>query len=108
MKIIQDIIIIIIIFNEEFLIFNTKINLTDIKPDEEKDYTLTIILISVGVVIIIIVVVFVIIYIRLRKRNRNLQEDLVSMAYSSDVQKNVLVKEMENAQRDRDYESTFI
>ena len=96
------------IFNEEFLIFNTKINLTDIKPEEKNDYTWTIILISVGVVIIIIVVIFTIIYIRLRKRNRNLQEDLVSMAYSNDVQKNVLTKELENAQRDRDYESTFI
>ena len=31
-----------------------------------------------------------------------------SMAYSNDVQKNVINKERKNSERDGDYESTFI
>ena len=43
------------------------------------------------------------------KRNVNLQEEMKSMAYSNNIQKNVLIKEKtERAQSDTDYETTFI
>ena len=44
-----------IIFNEEFLIFTTQVNLTDIKPEEEKDYTWTILGIVFGVVLALLI-----------------------------------------------------
>ena len=96
------------IFNEEFLIFTTQINLTNIKPEEKKDYTLYIVLPIVAFVVLVIVGFFIFKYIRLQKSNRNLKEDLKSMAYSNDIQKNVIKKDQKNSQNESDYESTFI
>ena len=96
------------IFNEEFLIFTTKINLTHIKPEENKDYTLYIVIPIVGFVVLFLVAFFLIKYIRLQKSNKDLREDLKSMAYSNDIQKNVLIKDKKYSQKDSDYESTFI
>ena len=51
---------------------------------------------------------FVIKYIRLRKANINLREDLKSIAYSNEIQKNVLSKEQKTSEKESDYDSTFI
>ena len=100
------------IFNEEFLIFTSEIDLTDIKyihPEEKKNYTGWIIGGVIGGVIIIgLVIFFILKYKRLQKSNTNLREDLKSMAFSNDVQKNVLIKERRNSKKETDYESTFI
>ena len=96
------------IFNEEFLIFTTEIDLTNIKPEEDKDYTLYIVLPIVAFVVLVIVTFFIVKYIRLKKSNLNLKEDLKSMAYSNNIQKNVLVKEQKYSKKESDYESTFI
>ena len=42
----------------------------------------------------------------MQKSNINLKEDLKSLAYSNDVQKEVLVKENKGAKKDNDYEYT--
>jgi hypothetical protein len=99
------------IFDEEFLIFTSEINLTNIKPNKPKgtSYIIGITIGAVGGVIIIgLVVFFILKYKRLQKYNINLEEDLKSFAYSNDVQKNVLIKDSRDAKKDRDYESTFI
>ena len=96
------------IFNEEFLIFTTEIDLSDIKPEEEKNYTWIIVGIVLGVIVASIIIFFIIKYIRLQKSNKNLKEEMKSMAYSNDVQKNVINKERHNSEKDGDYETTFI
>ena len=96
------------IFNEEFLIFTTKVNLTDIKPVEEKNYTWTILGIVFGVLLALLITFFIIKYIRLQRSNLTLREEMKSMAYSNDVQKNVINKERQDSERDNDYESAFI
>ena len=45
---------------------------------------------------------------RLRKANDNLMKEMKSMAFSNEVQKNVLVKKEITSQKESDYESTFI
>ena len=96
------------IFNEEFLIFTTKVNLTDIKPVEEKNYTWTILGIVFGVLLALLITFFIIKYIRLQRSNLTLREEMKSMAYSNDVQKNVINRERQDSERDNDYESAFI
>ena len=95
------------LFNEEFLIFNFEVDLTDI---EKKKSILWYILIPIIVIIVLlIIIVVVIIFIRLKRKNNNLEEDLKSFAYSNDIQKNVIIKEQkEMSKKDMDYESTFI
>ena len=99
------------IFNEEFLIFTSEIDLTDIKyipPENKKNLWWIIGGVIGGVIIIGLVVFFILKYKKLQKSNTNLQEDLKSLAYSNDVQKNVLIKERRNSKKETDYESTFI
>ena len=96
------------IFNEEFLIFTSEIDLTDIKY-KDKGYIVWII---VGVVLVALitglVIFFVVKYKKLKKSNINLEEDLKSLAFSNEVQKDVIKKERRNSKKDSDYESTFI
>ena len=96
------------LFNEEFLIFTKKIDLTDIKDEEKTNYTWIIVGVVIGVVVILLVVFFIIKYLRLKKSNLNLKEDLKSMAYSNDIQKNVINKEKQKSEKETDYDSTFI
>ena len=96
------------LFNEEFLIFTKKIDLTDIKKEEEKSYLWHILGPILGVIGLLLIAYFVFKYIRLRKANVNLQEEMKSMAYSNEIQKNVLVKEKITSKKETDYETTFI
>ena len=95
-------------FNEEFLAYTTTIDLTNIKKVEEPNYTGLIIGVVVSAIILGLVVFFIIKYIRLHKSNKNLQEDLKSMAYSNDIQKNVIKKEEIIQRTYSDYDNTFI
>ena len=80
----------------------------DIKLEEEKTYTWIIVGSVLGFLVLIVVIFFIIKYIRLHKKNKNLEEEMKSLAYSNDVQKNVLIKEKKSSQHDSDYETTFI
>ena len=94
------------ILNEEFLIYNVTIDLTDI---EIKNKDLTYILIGViGGILILIVLFFMIKYIRLRKKNTNLRNEMKSLVFSNDVQNNVINKEKAISKKEKDYETTFI
>ena len=100
---------------EEYLAFTEEIDLNNIKEkiqgksDESKIgwYVWGIPVIVVGVVLIILGI-FIIKFLRLRKSNTNLQQEMVSIAFSNDVQKNVLTKDMERLRSENDYENTFI
>ena len=94
------------IFNEEFLIFTSEIDLTDIK---DKRYIIWIIVVVVVVALIAgLVIIFVIKYKRLKKNNINLEESLKSLAFTNEVQKNVINEEQIMSQKESDYENTFI
>ena len=94
------------IFNEELLIFTTKIDLTDIKEKEAFPFWWIIIGI-VGAIILIIVILFIIKYKRLQRSKKNLEEEMKSFAYSNNIQRNLINKE-KKAQKDEDYDTTFI
>ena len=98
---------------EEYMAFVLKLNLTDIKKKEDNPskpawYVWGIPLIVVGSILIIVLVYFVVKFLRLQKTNTNLQNKMVSLAFSNDVQKNVLTKDIELSKNESDYESTFI
>ena len=97
------------ILNEEFLIFNFDIDLSDIKIEEEKEFPSWAILVIIFGSLIFIGIIFLIIkYIRLQKRNVKMQEEMKSMAYSNEIEKNVIAKEKKVSRSDTDYDTTFI
>ena len=96
------------IFNEEFMILTTVIDLKDLEFIKKMDYTWIIVGSVLGVIVIALVIFFAIKYKKLKSSKVNLEEDLKSLAYTNDVQKNVLIKEKEKSKKDSDYDSTFI
>ena len=96
------------IFDEEFLVFTTKVDLRDIKYEEEVDYTWIILGTVLGAVALGVIIFFVVKFIRLHRKSLILEEEMKSLAYSTDVQKNVLIKEKKSSEKDTDYETTFI
>ena len=97
------------IFIKELLTFTAEVDLTDIKLEPEVESSVWIIIGPIiGVVFLLIVAFFLIKYIRLKKANVNLKEDLKSISYSNDIQKNVLNKERQYSERQNDYDKDFI
>ena len=96
------------IFNEEFLIFTSELDLTEIKYSDNLYIILIIVGVVVGILIIGLVVYLVLKYKNLKKSNLDLKEDLKDMAFANDVQKDVLKQEQITSQRDTDFETTFI
>ena len=93
---------------EEYLAFTIKADLTNLTKRDLKWLKWAIPVIVVGVVLIIALVFLIIKFLKLRKNNTNLKQDMVSLAFSNDVQKNVLSKEMKISKNESDFESTFI
>ena len=97
------------IFIKELLTFTAEVDLTDIKLEPEVESSVWIIIGPIiGVVFLLIVAFFLIKYIRLKKANVNLKEDLKSISYSNDIQKNVLNKERQYSEKQNDYDKDFI
>ena len=98
------------ILNEEMLIYKTTVDLTDIKIKPFQNWIIPVSIVG-GLLIIIIIVLFVIFikkYIRIKKRNENLQLEMKSMAFSNDVQNNILINQSSFTKKVTDYETTFI
>ena len=95
-------------FKEEYLSFTVKADLTDIKKSDLKWLTWAIPVIVVGVGLIIALVFLINKFLILRKKNTNLKDEIVSLAFSNDVQKNVLSRESKISRNESDFESTFI
>ena len=97
------------LLNEEFLIFTTEIDLTDIKKEEEEKSNVLVIVFSIIGGIVILGGGFLLYkYLRLRHANRNLSEEIKSIAYSNEIHKNVIKKEEKSSKKESDYDSTFI
>ena len=99
---------------EEYMAFALKVDLTGIKkkgeekPKEDDWYKWGIPVIVVGTILIIVLVFFVVKFLKLKNKNKNLQDEMVSLAFSNDIQKNVLIKDRNVSINESDYESTFI
>ena len=91
----------------ELLIFNTTIDLTEIKLKD----SIELIYILVGVIggiLLIVAIFFIVKFIRLKKANLDLNEEIKSIMYSNDIVKSVLTKEERKTKLYDDYDSTFI
>ena len=96
---------------EEFLVYMTKINFTGIgesKQDEEDNLWKWIVIPIVVLIFIILGVIFIIKLIRLKKKNIKLQQEMKTLVFSNDIQKNVLIKELQISKKESDFETTFI
>ena len=93
---------------EEYMAFVLEADLTGIKKGRFKWLAWGIPVIVVGAILIIFLVFFIVKFLKLKKNNSNLQEEMVSMAFSNEVQLNVLGKDRELSKSETDFESTFI
>ena len=93
------------IFNEEFLVFTSEVDLTDIKGF---NYWIIVGIVLGTAVIIGAIIFFSVFYCKLNRKKTDLEERLKSMAYSHNVEKNVIIDEQTISQRDQDFETTFI
>ena len=97
---------------EEFLSFALRIDLTGIKENNNNggsdNSSWKAWGIPVGSILIIVLIFIVVKFVRLQNKNTNLQNEMVSLAFSNDVQKNVLIKDRSVSINESDYESTFI
>ena len=97
------------LFDDDFLIFTTKVNLTGIKEEriEKPDY-MWILYAFIGIVAIILIIFFIKKFIKLKKKNDSLKQEMVNIAFSNDIQNNVLFNERNISRNESDLESIFI
>ena len=95
--------------NEEFLLYKTNIALEGLKSEEEKNLTWLYILLSIiGAIFLAVALFFIIKFARLKKRNDSFTQEMKSLLFSNDIQKNVLINERVLSKNESDFESTFI
>ena len=95
--------------NEEYLLYKAKVPLKELKKEKESGLTwLWIILSIVGAIILVLVLFFIIKFSRLKKKNDSLQQEMKSLLFSNDIQKNVLTKERELSISVSDFDVTFV
>ena len=104
------------IFNEEFLTYTSEIDLTKINEeknnggkegDDDDSKMLKIIIGIIAGVLVIVLILFLFFYRRFKLKNEELKERALSIGYSAEIEKNVIISE-KKSKRDQDYETTFI
>ena len=97
------------IIHEKILLYKTKVDLTGIKIENQNGKKSKLWIYIVVTIIILIIIIFLIIkFLRLKKKNDNLQKEMKTLAFSNDIQNNVLIKEQKLSKKESDYETTFI
>ena len=98
------------LLNEELLVYKTEVNLTDIKLKEIKKSKIWIYIVFgiIGGICLILAVFFIIRNIRLKNRNVNLQNEIKSIEFSNDIQKDILIQSKIISESENDYQTTFI
>ena len=91
------------LINEEYFLYK-------IDPDIRKKSDWWKWLVGIGVVVIALLIALIILikYLKLKKKNANFQQEMKSLLFSNDIQKNVLIKEKNLSKNESDFESTFI
>ena len=79
-----------------------------LSEEEEKSILWYILGPILGVIFLLLIIYFIIKYIRLKNANLNLKDEVKSIAYSHNVEKNVITKVKKTSEKESDYESTFI
>ena len=92
--------------NEEYLLYKKETIL--IKNIEDKKWIYIAIFVPISVIILAIALFFLIKYFRLKKKSDSFTQEMKSLLFSNDIQKNVLIHEQQLSKNDSDYENTFI
>ena len=96
------------IFNEEFLIFTSEIDLTDIKYSNNSYIFLIIFAAVILIGFIGLVIYFVFKYKNLKKSNLNLQEKIKDIEYETGIENGNSTQGEMTSPKDTDYNNTFI
>ena len=102
------------LFNDEYLLYKINVTLhneTETKTtDEDKPKNWWKWLLGGGLIFIALLVALIILikFLKLKKKNSNFQQEMKSLLFSNDIQKNVLIKEQKISKNESDFESTFI
>ena len=103
-----------VLFNDEYLLYKINVTLhneTETKTtDEDKPKNWWKWLLGGGLIFIALLVALIILikFLKLKKKNSNFQQEMKSLLFSNDIQKNVLIKEKKISRNENDFESTFI
>jgi len=101
------------ILNEEYLLYKldaqlNKTNESEKKTEKNKNLWKILVSVGVGVIALLVVLIILIKFLKLKKKNANFQQEMKSLLFSNDIQKNVLIKEQKISKNESDFESTFI
>ena len=96
--------------NEEYLLYKIEAIWSNTIPyKKEFDSKIYIyIFVPIGTVIVGVAIFFIVKFLRLKKKSDNFQQEMKSLLFSNDIQKNILINEKELSKNDSDYENTFI
>ena len=98
------------ILNEELLVYKTEVNLTDIeiKATTNSNIWTYIVIGIIGGIILFLAIFFIIRNILLKNKNDNLQNEIKSIVFSNDTQKNILIQSRRISETESDFQTTFI
>ena len=91
--------------NLEFLVYSSPLDLSD---HFEGSSLLTIVLSVVIVIVTIIVIIIVVKFIKEKRKSSNLKEQVLSISFTTGQDLAVLNNGSHMAEKDKDYETTFI
>ena len=77
-------------------------------PEEFNKNIFIYIFVPIGAVFLPVALFFIIKFIKLKKRSDSFKQEMKTLLFSNDIQKNILVNEKELSKNDSDYENTFI
>ena len=96
--------------NEEYLLYKIEAIWNNTIPYNKKfDNKIYIyIFVPIGAVIVGVAIFFIVKFQRLKKKSDSFKQEMKSLLFSNDIQKNILINEKELSKNDSDYENTFI
>ena len=96
--------------NEEYLLYKIEAiwnNTTPYKKEfDNKIYIY--IFVPIGAVILGVAIFFIVKFLRLKKNSDNFKQEMKSLLFSNNIQKDILIKEKEISDAQSDYDNTFI
>ena len=95
--------------NEEYLLYKKgTVLVKTIEEKKDKKLIYIAIFVPIGAIILALALFFLIKYFKLKKKNDSFKQEMKSLLFSNDIQKNVLIHEQQLSKNDSDYENTFI
>ena len=92
--------------NEEYLLYKKEGILKRTKQNNSQIYIY--IFVPVGIIILGVALFFIIKFFKLKKKNEEFKQDVKSLLFSKEIQKNVLIKDKQLSKNESDFETTFI